>query len=75
MFRSHASISRRDLLRLAGTAAGAGVVEAWFRTAPAFGQPGAWYAARSDRVTFPKGAVIRTILKDIPPEQMPNGSV
>jgi phosphotriesterase-related protein len=75
MFRGHASVSRRDLLRLVGTAAGAGVVEAWFRAAPAFGQPGAWYAARSEKVTFAKGAVIRTILKDIPPEQMPNGSV
>jgi len=76
VFRGRVSISRRNLLRLVGTAAGAGVVEAWFHTAPASGQPGAWYAARSpDKATFPKGSVIRTILKDIPPDQMPNGSV
>lgn len=76
MLRSHASISRRDLLRLVGTAAGVGVVESWFHTAPAFGQPGAWFAARGpSQVAFPKGSVIRTILRDIPPDQMLNGSV
>jgi phosphotriesterase-related protein len=76
MLRGNVSISRRDLLRLVGSAAGAGVVESWFHTAPAFGQPGAWYAARGpNSVTFLKGSVIRTILKDIPPDQMPNGSV
>jgi phosphotriesterase-related protein len=76
MLRGRLPLSRRDLLRMAATAAGTAVVEAWVRPAPAFGQPGAWYAVRSPgKVAFPRGSVIRTIVKDISPDQMPNGSV
>jgi phosphotriesterase-related protein len=61
---------------LVGTAAGVRVAEIWLNTVPAFGQPGAWFAARSAvTATFPKGSIIRTILKDIPPDQLPQGSV
>lgn len=76
MLRGDMSINRRDLLRVVGAAAGAGVVEAWFHAAPALAQAGAWYAARSSsKVSFPKGSVIRTLLKDFEPDQLPMGSV
>ncbi len=70
------AINRRDLLRMVGAAAGVGVSEAWLHAAPALAQAGAWYAARSaSRVTFPKGSVIRTLLEDFAPDQLPMGSV
>src|SRR5262245_61842998 len=76
MVLPNVSLSRRDVLRLIGAAAAAGIVESWFQPAPASAQPGGWYTARSSsKVSFPKGSVIRTILKDVPPDQMPNGSV
>ncbi len=69
-------ISRRRLLHAAAAAGTVGVVESWLGPMPAFGQPGAWFAARSPRrATFPKGAIIRTILKDMAPDELPNGSV
>lgn len=70
------AINRRDLMRVVAAATGAGVVEAWVRAAPALAQAGAWYAAQSSgTVTFPRGSVIRTLLKDFAPDQLPSGSV
>lgn len=70
------AINRRDLMRVVAAATGAGVVEAWVRAAPALAQAGAWYAAQSSsKVTFPRGSVIRTLLKDFAPDQLPRGSV
>ncbi len=76
MVRGTRDISRRNLLRAVGAATGVAAIESWFEPAPAFAQPGAWFAARSaTRATFPQGSIIRTILKDIAPTQLPNGSV
>jgi phosphotriesterase-related protein len=64
------------MLRLATTAGGLGVVESWFGASPVLAQPGPWFTAQSpSKVSFPKGSVIRTILKDVPPDQLPTGSV
>lgn len=64
-----ARLSRREAMRLLGIGAGAGVVSvmnggadavaAVFQTAPA-----------AKKVTFPKGAIIRTVLKDIDPNEI-----
>lgn len=68
-------MNRRQAIALLSSGAGVAIVSA-LRGDPAFGQPGGWFAARSPKSpSFRKGTVIRTILKDIPPESMPNGSV
>jgi phosphotriesterase-related protein len=62
-------LSRRHLLGLAGTSAALRLFSAAQRDrafAAAMGQP----AAASAKVSFPRGAIIRTLLKDIPPEQL-----
>ncbi len=70
------SLTRRDLLRLSATTAIAGMAQAWRGTTSAHAQPGPWYAALSpQRVRFPEGSVIRTIVKDFAPDQLPAGSV
>lgn len=70
-------MNRRQALALLSSSAGIALVDAWRGgPTPAFAQPGGWFAARSPKSpTFPKGAVIRTLLKDIPADSMPNGSV
>jgi phosphotriesterase-related protein len=68
-------MSRREAVAL--LTCGAGLANAR-REGPAlaFGQPGGWFSARSpSKVTFPRGAVIRTIVKDIPPDALTSGSV
>jgi phosphotriesterase-related protein len=70
-------MNRREAIALLSSAAGVGLVSA-LREGPAwaFGQPGGWYAAASPtKPTFPKGSVIRTIVKDIPPDELTPGSV
>jgi len=52
--------SRRDILRLIG----AGAAAAFARS----------LGATDERVPFPKGAVIRTVLKDLPPEALAGGA-
>ena len=56
-------MTRRQVLELLGTSAAAAAV-----AGPAFAQP----AGTSP--TFPKGAVIRTILKDYAPEELAGGA-
>lgn len=60
-------LTRRAWLRLAGTGAGISVLS---RDLETFGlvQTG---AAR--KVTFPRGAVVRSVLKDIPPDELAGG--
>ena len=60
-------LTRREWLRLAGTGAGISVLS---RDLETFGlvQTG---AAR--KVTFPRGAVVRSVLKDIPPDELAGG--
>jgi phosphotriesterase-related protein len=52
--------SRRDILRLIGASAAAAF-------APSLG-------ARDERIRFPSGAVIRTVLKDLPPAALAGGA-
>src|SRR5437899_5909362 len=69
-FRS-TRISRRQAIGLLGAGAGLGFLSAAEQTGAAAG----WQAApASAKVTFPKGAIIRTILKDLPPEALATGA-
>ena len=63
-------ISRRDAIRFLTAGAGFSLVTALRdNSALALGQPGGWHAAASPRKpTFPKGSLIRTVVKDMPPE-------
>ena len=68
-------LSRREAIRLLGASAGLGAAtvlgeELGFAQA----QPGWLTAGRATPVTFPKGAIIRTILKDVPPEALASGA-
>src|SRR5712692_5947878 len=69
-------LSRREALGLLGASAGLGVAtvlreELGFAQAPVAG----WLTATSaSPVTFPKGAIIRTILKDVPPQALASGA-
>ena len=79
MIRTHRSMrmNRRDAIALLSSGAGLAFVAA-LRDNPAlaFGQPGGWFASASpNKPTFTKGSVIRTIVKDIPPESLTSGSV
>lgn len=78
MSRLRAShVTRRHALRLlVGGASFAGVAQTAGEVAVAAGQPGGWYAA-IPRTTpsFPAGAIIRTILSDLPPASLNAGSV
>jgi len=56
----HRLISRRDILKLVGSSAGVAVLP---RVACAAGE-----------IHFPAGAVIRTVLKDVPPEALAGGA-
>ena len=62
-------LSRREAVRLLGVGAGAGIF-AGLHTDLGF----AAQAGRGARVSFPKGAIIRTILKDVPPEALAGGA-
>jgi phosphotriesterase-related protein len=69
-------MTRREAIALLSSGAGVAVLDAWRFSTPAFGQPGGWLNARSPKPpTFRKGTVIRTIIKDIPPESLTPGSV
>jgi phosphotriesterase-related protein len=65
-------MTRREALALMGGGAGIALVgPRW-----AYGQPGGWFSAASPtKAAFEKGSIIRTILKDIPPEALTSGSV
>jgi phosphotriesterase-related protein len=66
--------TRRDVLGLLGAGAGFGVVTALAERVGLAQAPG-WLTARSTgNITFPKGAIIRTILKDVSPDTLRNGA-
>lgn len=67
-------VNRRHALRLL---AGSASVLSLVRARAAFaGQPGGWYAAvPRTQPSFPPGAIIRTILGDLPPTALNAGSV
>ena len=65
-----ARLTRREAIGLLGAGAGVGLVAALQEKVglAALGQRGA------TKVTFPRGAIIRTILKDVPPEALGGGA-
>jgi predicted metal-dependent phosphotriesterase family hydrolase len=64
-------LSRRRMLRLLGLSGGLGMLGGLGSA-----HLSAWQAAsKSRKVTFPKGAVIRAILKDVQPEDLTSGSI
>ncbi|HEV3058334.1 MAG TPA: hypothetical protein VGY48_08790 [Vicinamibacterales bacterium] len=67
-------ITRRDALTWLGCSAGAGVAAALGRDSSAMGLLGQ-RAAAPKAPSFPKGAVIRTLLKDMPPDTLAGGAV
>ncbi len=72
--KSHSGpIGRREALGLLGVGAGFGLVTAFGERASLFAAP--WQAAGRgpQNVTFPRGAIIRTILKDISPDVLAGG--
>ena len=58
-----------------GVGAALGVAAVW-RGSPlrALTQAGGWQGARAPTATFPKGAVVRTVLKDLAPESLSGGA-
>ena len=69
-----ARFSRRQAIRLLAAGAGLGLSSAARSVAGPLAAP--WQATPSGTkpVTFPRGAIIRTILRDLPPEALGNGS-
>lgn len=72
MTRSRSRVSRRQALGLIGTGAGFALLSG-LRSSASPLVP-LLQTVRARAVTFPKGAVIRTILKDLPPEVLANGT-
>jgi phosphotriesterase-related protein len=67
------ALTRREALNLLGIG-GLGLVSAAQSSSRVFAASWQATGSRARRVTFPKGAVIRTILKDIPPETLTSGA-
>ena len=73
--RHSSQLSRRDVLRALGITSGLGWLSGttgWIQ--PALAQPGGWFSAGGTRPTFPAGSVIRTLLKDLAPADLPPGA-
>jgi phosphotriesterase-related protein len=67
-------VSRRTLLRLVSASAATAIGGLRFESVT-FAQPGGWLNASSgQRVSFPKDAIIRSVVEDIAPDRMPAGS-
>src|SRR5438128_5759248 len=67
---SHSTgLSRREAVRLLG--AGAGILAGLHEDLAFAAQAG---ARRGSKASFPKGAIIRTILKDVPPDTLGKGA-
>jgi phosphotriesterase-related protein len=69
-----ARLSRRQALGLLGVGAGVALVPGLRALAGSSSAPASDAAARAATVVFPKGAVIRTLLKDLPPEALASGT-
>jgi len=69
-----ARFNRRQAIKLLGVGAGVGLCSAARAAASPLAAP--WQAATSGPgpVTFPRGAIVRTILRDLPPDALANGS-
>ena len=68
-----AGLSRREAIGLLGVGAGLGLLTTLREEAGLLAAPYQAAAARAQAATFPKGAVIRTILKDVSPEALGSG--
>src|SRR5262245_34006666 len=68
--QSRSPMSRRNVVQLLGLGAGAGLISSLGSRAELL----ALQSTRGTAPTFPKGAVIRTVLSDIPPEALAGGS-
>jgi phosphotriesterase-related protein len=67
------NLTRREVLSLIGAGAGVGAV-ASLTERVGFAQTPGWLTAKSGNVTFPKGAIVRTVLKDISPDDLRKGA-
>jgi phosphotriesterase-related protein len=67
------AVSRREAVRRLGMGAGLRLVALWATNAERVAA--SWQAGGTSvrKATFPKGAIIRTLLKDLPPEALANG--
>ena len=66
--------TRREVLHLLGVGAGMQVVSAWQRTVDLTAAVSATNSSIAQAVTFPEGAIIRTILEDMSPEALGSGA-
>src|SRR5262249_10832424 len=73
--RSTASnrVTRRQALGVLGSSAGLGTL-ATLAEQIGLAQAARWQTVRSGHIAFPKGAVIRTVLRDVPPDTLRNGA-
>jgi predicted metal-dependent phosphotriesterase family hydrolase len=69
-----ARLSRREAVRLLGVGAGLGLFSATRPVTSLWAASSQAAASGASKVTFPRGAIIRTILKDLPPEALANGA-
>lgn len=69
------TITRRDALGLLGIGVGAAfALRATAGQGPAFAADTSWQGrAAATLATFPRGAIVRTLLKDVPPEALAGG--
>ena len=67
-------ISRREAVRLLGAGAGIGVATAWGPGASPRAAAGQAAGQASSSITFPDGAVVRTVLADVAPEEIGSGA-
>ena len=65
-------LSRREAINLLGMGAGLGLISTLRGGGGLLAAPLQQTGAAS-KVTFPKGAIIRTVLKDVPPEALGTG--
>ncbi len=65
--------TRREAIGRLGVGAALGLAAAWRGSVEALAQAG-WQAARTATVAFPKGAIVRTLLKDISPDLLSGGA-
>jgi len=67
-------LGRRDVLRLLGSGAGFGIVLGASQEIGVAQAPGWLTTGSAGTVTFPTGAILRTVLADILPDRLPNGA-
>ena len=66
--------TRREVLRVLGVGAGIGAVSAWQGTVDLMAAVSAANRSAAQAITFPDGAIIRTILEDVAPEALGSGA-